>query len=96
MAVRTTDASANSASTPGTLSVGSSAAKVLVANPKRRSLIIQNITNVNVWVGYGTGLTALNGIRLRPGESWYEDVYTGAVWMIGAVGGLQIPYLEVS
>lgn len=95
MAVRTTDATSSAASTPGTLTLTTSATRVLAANAKRRSLTIQNTSAVVVYIGYGAGLTTANGIQLQPGDTLGEKVYTGAIYAMSASGSPALPYIEV-
>ena len=96
MTVRTTDATASSASAPSVLALTTTAATVLAANPKRRSLTIQNNSGATVYIGYGTGLTTGNGLQLANGEVLVEEVYTGAVWAMTSSGTAFLPYIEVS
>lgn len=94
MAARVTEATSSSASAPGTLAVSTSAARVLVANPRRRSLTIQNTSSETLYVGYGVGLTVANGLALGPGATLVETIYTGAVYAM-ATAAINVPYVEV-
>lgn len=95
MAIRSTTATASAASAPGTLALTATAAKVLSANPKRRSLTIQNTSTGTVYVAYGSGLTTGNGLQLGPGDTLVETIYTGAIWAMTASGSASLPYIEV-
>lgn len=84
------------ASAPATLSIAATAAAVLAANANRKSVLIQNTSAAaTVYVGYGSNPTAASGIRLQPGESLYEDRFTGAIHALASVA-VSVPYVEVT
>ncbi len=57
------------------VNVGSSAAAALPTTPltDRRFLLVQNLSSVIVWIGFSSGVTASNGIRLPPGGDFHGE-----------------------
>lgn len=72
-----------------------SATRVLASNSKRRALTVQNTSTVDIYVGYGPGLTSANGLVLNPGDTLVENVYTGDIYAMTASGSASLPYVEV-
>lgn len=88
-------------SVAGGSSVGTVAATIINANPKRKGLSVQNIGEAgNLTVGPGvTAPIAGTGIVLAPGASW-DGRISGMVWkgsisVIGSQGGVEYSFLEV-
>lgn len=68
------------ASAPTAVVVGTTAVQLLAARAGRGSLLVQNADASNeVFLGFGADPTTDNGIRLKPGESFGDDRYTGSV-----------------
>lgn len=65
----------------GSVAVGVAATEILAETTSRTSLIIQNVSTADVYLG-GAAVTTANGIKLEPG-----DVYSNQDW-IGAVYGI--------
>jgi hypothetical protein len=72
-----------------TVTVGSSATKIVGANPQRISLIIVNTGTPTVFIGQDNSVTTSNGIPLKTDMNLTEDsggqkVYCGDIWGICA------------
>ena len=71
---------------PVAISVGTSATVVSAANNNRTSLLVQNLSTADVYVGETSGLTTANGILLKPNERLVltrvspETFYYGAIY----------------
>ncbi|MBI4720823.1 MAG: hypothetical protein HY770_06310 [Chitinivibrionia bacterium] len=68
------------------------AAVEIVPGRSRRSVIVQNLSTNDVYVG-GSGVTTANGIKIIPGAS--ATIYTSAsVYAIASGAGSDVRYLE--
>jgi hypothetical protein len=79
--------SASSGTVPATVSVGTTATELFVASTTRVGFLIHNHSDADVYLGFTTGVTTANGIRLFPGSSYEQrgmGVYQGAVHAIVA------------
>jgi len=63
-----------------------------------RSVAIQNIDSaINIFIGFGTDLTAANGWRLQPGETFTADLYKfDAIYAIAASGTPEIRWIALN
>lgn len=87
--------SASNASAPATVSVGIAATQVLAARAGRKALLIQNVHAVNdLYLGFGAAPTTGNGIKLKPGESFADEVFTGQVQGIASAAGTDVRVVE--
>ena len=77
----------------GQVSVTTSAASFIASSTTRRSLTIQNLGTDYVYLG-ASGITANNGIRLAPGQTFVLDKSPNAqVYAIAASGTQVCSYL---
>lgn len=60
----------------GTISVGTASTILGGWSPRRRSVLIQNQSDTaTIWVSFNNGLATVgNGFRIRPGETFYNDL----------------------
>lgn len=73
------------ASAPAAVTVGTTAVQLLAARTGRTALLVQNTDATGeVYLGFGADPDTDNGIRLKPGESFGDDRYTGEVNAIAA------------
>lgn len=80
----------------GQVSVTTSAASFIASSTTRRSLTIQNLGTDYVYLG-ASGITANNGIRLAPGQTFVLDKSPNAqVYAIAASGTQVCSYLTES
>lgn len=80
----------------GQVSVTTSAASFIASSTTRRSLTIQNLGTDYVYLG-ASGITANNGIRLAPGQTFVLDKSPNAqVFAIAASGTQVCSYLTES
>lgn len=59
---------------------GAAAASIAAANATRRSITIQNIDAANTARIGNSGVSALTGLRLRPGEAFTANAAAAAQW----------------
>lgn len=87
---------ATDASAPTALTVGTAAMQLLAVREGRRGFIVQNLHDANdLYIGLGVAPTAANGIRVKPGESFNDDFFTGAVHGIASAAGTDVRVVEV-
>lgn len=94
---------ANTAKTSGSVSVLTSSTTIVTANNARLELTIRNIdaTNfVDLMLNTGDGTTvptatAGNGIRLKAGDSWTTNSYTGPIAGIANTATVAVTVLEI-
>ena len=80
----------------GNGSVTTTAAQFLASSTTRRSVTIQNLGTDYVYLG-ATGITANNGIRLAPGQTFILDKSpNAAIYAIAASGTQTCSYLTES
>ena len=72
--------------TPTNASVGTTPAVVVSANPRRKGLVISNISTGSVWIGVGNTSTLNAGIFLKADSgTWSMDDYMFTTDAISAV-----------
>jgi len=69
--------------THGAVTVGTTATLIKSANANRRSLLIQNLGEGNIFIG-GSTVTTGNGIKISAGGSIVIDNTTAAIYGIAA------------
>lgn len=80
----------------GTVTVQSvSATQILAANSTRKSYLIYNNGNVNVYLGSDNSVTSANGMPLVPGALAYEVCDKGIIYGRAASATCDIRYFEV-
>lgn len=80
----------------GQVTVTTSAASFIASSSTRRSVTIQNLGTDYVYLG-ATGITANNGIRLAPGQTFVLDKSPNAqIFAIAASGSQVCSYLTES
>ena len=94
------------ASTPAQTTIGAAAATVLLPNPLRKCLIIQNTGTTILKINLGTAsptstvyhfaLPACGTANDGTGGSYIDDCWVGAVSMISSAGGGTFVLTEVS
>ena len=83
-------------------SVGVSATSVslIAANTARREVIIRNDTNNNLYLAHGATATLSSAVKLKKGDTYIEDKYTGeisGIWdATGGGGNAQITEVDVA
>ena len=83
-------------------SVGISATSVtlVAANTARREVIIRNDTNQNLYIAHGATATLSSAVKLKKGDVYIEDKYTGiitGIWDSASGGGnAQITEVDVA
>lgn len=84
-------------SAPVAVAPTASAASAVAANNARRSLIIQNVsTSAIIYLGKDATVTAANGIKLNPGDSFEDTLSTDAWFAITNSGTGDLRYIEVT
>jgi len=66
------------------------------ANPSRKSLTINNTSTTAIYIGFNAGVVSATGILIGVNETFYEEHYNGAVWLVGTVVGRTADVLEIS
>lgn len=84
---------ANQTAAYGSDTVGTSAAQIRAANTARGTLLIQNLSVNEIFIGTDSSVTTTNGIKVAAGGN-IELTVTSAVYGISAVAGNDIRYLE--
>jgi len=85
----------------GSITIGATALKVMDYNLDRRLAIIVNDSASNLYLGFGSIVTANTGIRLNSsGGSFEFGLYTtfpwlGEIWAIAAGAGNILTFVEV-
>ena len=73
---------------------------IIAANTARREVIIRNDTNNNMYLAHGGTATTSSAIKLKKGDTYIEDKYTGiisGIWESVAGGGnAQITEIDVA
>ena len=73
---------------------------IIAANTARREVIIRNDTNNNMYLAHGATATTSSAIKLKKGDTYIEDKYTGiisGIWESVAGGGnAQITEIDVA
>jgi hypothetical protein len=73
---------------------------LIAANTSRREVIIRNDTNNTLYVAHGGTATLSSAVRLKKGDTYIEDKYTGiisGIWDSASGGGnAQITEVDVA
>ena len=73
---------------------------LIAANTSRREVIIRNDTNNTLYVAHGGTATLSSAVRLKKGDTYIEDKYTGiisGIWDSASGGGnAQITEIDVA
>jgi len=73
---------------------------IIAANTARREVIIRNDTNNNLYLAHGGTATTSNAVKLKKGDVYIEDKYTGiisGIWDSVAGGGnAQVTEVDVA
>jgi len=84
---------------PATITVNNSASATLLAvNTSRRAFIVQNASGAaDIFLGFhATAPTTANGIKIKAGEAYTDEGYTGIVKAIASVDGADVRVVEFS
>lgn len=79
----------------GTKTVGTSAGLLVGAAATRSSLLIQNKSSNEVYIGFDSSVTASNGFHLTADDSVRLSDYIGDVYAIASAASSDVRYLEV-
>lgn len=79
------------------VTVGTTITTILTADSCRKGVVIQNLSDQDVFIGTTTGLTTSNGICLGPGQPWamggHMEGYRGTIYGIVAATTADVRYL---
>jgi len=82
----------------GSVSVLDTATVILISNPSRRALVIQNSGAVTVYIGFDDQVTTANGIPITSGGSYINsgdgEGFKGSIYGIVATGPCDCRYQE--
>jgi hypothetical protein len=81
--------------TSGTVTVATTATLIAAAKPSRKSILIQNVSAQDVYVGYTSAVTTSTGIKISAGSGMSDDLYTGAIYGIVSATTSDVRYAEV-
>ena len=80
------------------ITVTTTATEILVADPERKSAIIQNISTQNIHIGPTNAITTSDTIFLGPGEKWsvgsFGERWSSSVFGIVASGTADVRFWE--
>jgi hypothetical protein len=86
--------------TASTVAVSITSVTLVAANTARREVIIRNDTNNNLYIAHGGTATLTSAVKLKKGDTYIEDKYTGiisGIWDSSAGGGnAQITEVDVA
>lgn len=82
-----------------TVTVTTTATKIVDTTEQRRSLIISNASSVTVYLGFDADVTTANGLPLVPEGTFQNDNSGGRMWLgpyyaIVETGTADVRYLE--
>ena len=78
----------------GAVGVLSTATLIKAANTNRKAILIKNNSTQNVFLGQNSSVTISNGQVIAPGETFFDDSYTGDIYGIVAGGSADVRYTE--
>ncbi len=82
------------------VAVSVSSVTIIAANTARREVIIRNDTNNNLYLAHGGTATTSSAVKLKKGDVYIEDKYTGVIsgiWdSVGGGGNAQITEVDVA
>jgi hypothetical protein len=82
--------------TGGAISVGTSAATLIAASSRRKSVLLQNVHATNkLYIGLADTVTTSTGVRLNPGEAIEFEDYLGPVYAIADGASTDVRYIQV-
>ena len=76
--------------TGASVAISATSVTLLAANVDRKQAIIRNDTNQNLYIAHGATATLSSAIKLKKGDTYIEDKYTGilsGIWDSAAGGG---------
>ena len=83
-----------------TVGVSITSVTLQAANSARREVIIRNDTNNDLYIAHGATATVSSAVRLKKGDTYIEDKYTGVIsgiWDSVAGGGnAQVTEIDVA
>lgn len=86
--------------TASSVAISSTSVTLVSANADRREVIIRNDTNQNLFIAHGATATLSSAVKLKKGDTYIEDKYTGVIsgiWSSTAGGGnAQITEVDVA
>lgn len=76
--------------TNGTISANGTSQVALAANSNRKYALLDNSSDVGLWLGFGTAAVIGTGAYLEPNGGYFEidesALYQGAIYVIAASG----------
>lgn len=70
------------------VAVSATSVTLVAANADRKEVIIRNDTNNNLYIAHGATATLSSAVKLKKGDTYIEDKYTGVISGIwDATGG---------
>lgn len=85
------------ASTYNSVTVDTSADLILDYNKNRSGLVIKNIGNVIVYIGFNSSVTSANGIPISPQDTFTlmgSNIFKTTIYGIAASASADIRYFE--
>jgi len=74
--------------------VGTLAVRVVEQNPRRRGLLVKNLSGGEVFLGPDSNVNPATGYSLAVGEVLSLEYYTGQVWGVSAIWDTEVCVLE--
>lgn len=78
------------------VSVGTTVTLILTAESCRKGVVIQNLSDKDLFVGFDTSITTVNTICIGPGQPWsmggHMEGYRGSIYGIVATGAADVRY----
>jgi hypothetical protein len=82
------------------VAISATSVTLVSANTARREVIIRNDTNNNLYIAHGATATLSSAVKLKKGDTFIEDKYTGVISGIwdatGGGGNAQITEVDVA
>lgn len=82
------------------VAISATSVTLIAANSARRQVIIRNDTNNNLYIAHGATATLSSAVKLKKGDTYIEDKYTGiisGIWdSTGGGGNAQITEVDVA
>lgn len=86
--------------TASSVAVSITSVTLVAANADRREVIIRNDTNNDLYIAHGGTATTSSAVKLKKGDTYIEDKYTGiisGIWdSAGGGGNAQITEVDVA
>lgn len=80
--------------TYGAVNVGTDATEILPIRLARAGLIIQNVSDKDVYIGGTDTVTTVLGLKLEPGDIYENQLWVGVVYGIVAAGVASVRYQD--